>query len=109
MDHQQYNVLCLGGLQLGGSHAEKRGDNRQKKPLLHLMKNNEVYQNCKFFWGGSGAGLSEWERVGLCIREGVVEQALVGGLLWLGCNSWQFLCGNLLGMGSLAKYSWVCW
>ena len=51
------------------------------------MKNNEVYQNCKFFWGGSGAGLSEWERVGLCIREGVVEQALVGRLLWLGCNS----------------------
>ena len=33
---------------------------------------------------------------------------LVCGLLWLGGNSWYCLCGNMLGLGSLEKWSWVC-
>ena len=41
-----------------------------------------------FLWGGTGAGLSERERVGLSPREGKVEKVLLGGLLWLGGNSW---------------------
>ena len=61
------------------------------------MRSTGIYQNCKFFWGESGGGLSEGERVGLSLREGMVEQALVSGLL--GSNTWQCLCGNLLRMG----------
>ena len=37
----------------------------------------------------------------------MVEQVLVSGRLWLGGNSWQCLCGNLLKMGSLGSESWV--
>ena len=36
-------------------------------------------------------------------RERTVELVFVGGLLWLGDNSWYCLCGNLLIMGSLGK------
>ena len=46
--------------------------------------------------------------MGLSPRGGIVEQVLVGGLLWLGGNSWQCLCGNLLRMDSLGNQSWVC-
>ena len=77
------------------------------KPLFCLMRSTRIYQNCKFFWGESGGGLSEGERVGLSLREGMVEQALVGGLL--GGNTWQCLCGNLLRMGSLGKQELGVW
>ena len=72
------------------------------------MRNIGVYRNFYFLWGGSRGGSSEGERVGLFQRERTVEQVLVGGLLWLGGNSWKCLFGNLLRMCSLGKQSWVC-
>ena len=41
-------------------------------------------------------------------REGTVEQVPVGGLLWLGGNSWWCLCGSPPGTGSLGKQSQGC-
>ena len=36
------------------------------------------------------------------------DQVIVGGLLWLGGNSWQWQCENMLEIGPQGKQSWVC-
>ena len=37
MGPSEMQCTCLGGLELGGLHAEKRGDNRQKKFLQVIL------------------------------------------------------------------------
>ena len=60
-----------------------------------------------------GREIMEWIRCWLSAwwkewgeKAETVERDLVGGLLWLGGNSWWCLCGNLLGMGARARTWW---
>ena len=70
------------------------GDNRKKKfwsPVEALILFNEGHQGLfklQFPLGWEWVWSSERERVGLSPREGIMEQVLVSGLLWLGGNSW---------------------
>ena len=53
--------------------------------------------------------MSKWCQMNRRIEDiGTEEPVLVGGLLWMGGDSLLLPGWNLLGMGSLAKRSWMC-
>ena len=72
------------------------GDNRKEKfftsnsveALIPLNEEHQGLFKLQFPLGWEWVRSSERERVGLSPREGTMEQVLVGGLLWLGGNSW---------------------
>ena len=71
------------------------GENQKKKfltssPVEVLILFNEEHQVLLKLqvWSRNGGGWSEVERVGMSPREGTMEQALVGRLLWLSGTSW---------------------